>query len=133
MKPWAKSGSVTRVAHMSDKDFFGKEKSVTVTSSTQARIEFVDSAGAVKVLKQRIALTEGEVVDCAVMNVAALRRFYAEQIAAAKADNALFSLHLKCTMMKVSDPIMFGYCVAEYFAEATCRNMPASSKRSAPT
>ena len=83
-----------------------------------ARIEFVDSAGAVKVLKQRIPLTEGEVVDCAVMNVTALRRFYAEQIAAAKADNALFSLHLKCTMMKVSDPIMFGHCVAEYFADA---------------
>ncbi len=78
----------------------------------------MDSAGAVKVLKQRIPLTEGEVVDCAVMNVTALRRFYAEQIAAAKADNALFSLHLKCTMMKVSDPIMFGHCVAEYFADA---------------
>ena len=118
MKPWPKSGSVTRVAHMSDKDFFGSEKSVTVSSATEARIEFVDSAGAVKVLKQRIPLTEGEVVDCAVMNVAALRKFYAEQIAAAKADNALFSLHLKCTMMKVSDPIMFGHCVAEYFADA---------------
>jgi isocitrate dehydrogenase len=118
MKPWPKSGSVTRVAHMSDKDFFGSEKSVTVRSATEARIEFVDSAGAVTVLKQRIPLTEGEVVDCAVMNVAALRSFYAEQIAAAKADNALFSLHLKCTMMKISDPIMFGHCVSEYFADA---------------
>jgi isocitrate dehydrogenase len=118
MKAWPNSGSVTRVAHMSGKDFFGSEKSVTVNSATEVRIEFVDSSGAVKVLKQRIPLTEGEVVDCAVMNVAALRRFYAEQIAAAKADNALFSLHLKCTMMKVSDPIMFGHCVAEYFADA---------------
>ena len=123
MKPWPKAGSVTRVAHMSDKDFFGSEKSVTVSSSaevgqTTARIEFVDAAGAVKVLKQRMPLTEGEVVDSAVMNVTALRKFYAEQIAAAKADNALFSLHLKCTMMKVSDPIMFGHCVAEYFADA---------------
>ncbi|HVW83815.1 MAG TPA: NADP-dependent isocitrate dehydrogenase [Bryobacteraceae bacterium] len=118
MKPWPESGSVTRVAHMSDKDFFGSEKSVTVNSATGARIEFVDSAGAVKVLKQRIPLTAGEVLDCAVMNVAALRKFYAEQMAAAKADNALFSLHLKCTMMKVSDPIMFGHCVAEYFADA---------------
>lgn len=118
MKLWPKSGSVTRVAHMSDKDFFGSEKSVTVSSATDARIEFVDAVGAVKVLKQRIPLTEGEVIDCAVMNVAALRRFYAEQIAAAKSDNALFSLHLKCTMMKVSDPIMFGYCVAEYFSDA---------------
>ena len=118
MKSWPKSGSVTRVAHMSDKDFFGSEKSVTVSSPAAARIEFVDSAGAVKVLKQRIPLTEGEVVDCAVMNVAALRKFYAEQIAAARADNALFSLHLKCTMMKVSDPVMFGHCVSEYFADA---------------
>ncbi len=118
MKPWPKSGSVTRVAHMSDKDFYGSEKSVTVSSATVARIEFVDSAGAVKVLKQRVPLTEAEVVDCAVMNVTAMRRFYAEQIAAAKADNALFSLHLKCTMMKVSDPVMFGHCVAEYFAPA---------------
>jgi isocitrate dehydrogenase len=128
MKPWPSSasgtpGSMTRVAHMSSKDFFGSEKSVTVSSAAQvgqttARIEFADSAGAVRVLKQRIPLTEGEVVDCAVMNVTALRRFYAEQIAAAKADSALFSLHLKCTMMKVSDPIMFGHCVAEYFADA---------------
>ncbi len=128
MKPWPKSGSgtsgsLTRVAHMTDKDFFASEKSATVSSAagnstSEARIEFVDSAGVVKVLKQRIPLTEGEIVDSAVMNVAALRRFYAEQIAAAKADNALFSLHLKCTMMKVSDPIMFGHCVAEYFAPA---------------
>jgi len=112
MKPWPKSGSVTRIAHMNDKDFYGSEKSTTVRAATNVRIEFVDSAGAVKVLKQSIPLLEGEVIDCAVMNVAALRRFYAEQIAAAKADNALFSLHLKCTMMKVSDPIMFGHCVA---------------------
>lgn len=119
MKPWPKSGHpVTRVAHMTGNDFFGSEKSVTVSSATDARIEFVDPSGAVKVLKPKIPLTDGEVLDCAVMNVAALRRFYAEQIAAAKADNALFSLHLKCTMMKVSDPIMFGHCVAEYFAPA---------------
>jgi isocitrate dehydrogenase len=118
MKPWPKSGSVTRVAHMSGKDFFGTEKSVTVSSPTEVRIEFVDSAGAVRVLKQGIPLTAGEVVDCAVMNVTALRKFYAEQIAAAKADNALFSLHLKCTMMKVSDPIMFGHCVTEFFTDA---------------
>ena len=118
MKPWPKSGSVTRVAHMKDKDFFGSEKSVTLSSANEARIEFVDSAGAVKVLKQRIPLTEGEVLDCAVMNVKALREFYAEQITAAKADNALFSLHLKGTMMKVSDPIMFGRCVEVFFADA---------------
>jgi isocitrate dehydrogenase len=118
MKPWPKSGSVTRVAHMSDKDFYGSEKSMTLSGPTVARIEFVDSTGAVKVLKQRMPLTAGEVVDSAVMSVTALRKFYAEQIAAAKADHALFSLHLKCTMMKVSDPVIFGNCVAEYFAPA---------------
>jgi isocitrate dehydrogenase len=72
----------------------------------------------VKVLKPKLPLIEGEILDSAVMSVRALRKFYAEQIAAAKADNALFSLHLKCTMMKVSDPVMFGHCVAEYFASA---------------
>ncbi|MES1257088.1 MAG: NADP-dependent isocitrate dehydrogenase [Acidobacteriota bacterium] len=118
MKPWPKSGSVTRVAHMSDKDFYGTEKSVTAVAATEVRIEFVDPAGAVKVLKQRIPLLESEVLDCAVMNVTALRSFCAEQMAAAKADNALLSLHLKCTMMKVSDPIIFGHCVSVYFADA---------------
>jgi len=122
MKNWPRQGSmpgsVTRVAHMSDQDFYATERSMTVSSATNVRIEFVDSAGGVKVLKQNIPLLEGEVIDCAVMNVAALRRFYTEQMAAAKADNALLSLHLKCTMMKISDPIMFGHCVAVYFADA---------------
>jgi isocitrate dehydrogenase len=118
MKDWPKSGSVTRVAHMSGKDFYGSEKATTVGAATDLRIEFVDVAGAVKVLKQRIPLLDSEVIDCAVMNVAALRRFFAEQMAVAKAANALLSLHLKCTMMKVSDPIMFGHCVSVYFADA---------------
>ena len=118
MKRWPASGSVTRVAHMNDKDFYGSEKSLTTDAPTEVRIEFVDAAGAVKVLKPKIALLAGEVLDCAAMNVAALRSFYVEQIAAAKADNALFSLHLTCTMMKVSDPVMFGHCVSEYFADA---------------
>src|SRR6202451_132314 len=113
MKNWPQQGSmpgsVTRVAHMREKDFYGSEKSTTVDAATNVRIEFVDSAGALKVLKQGIPLLEGEVIDCAVMNVAALRRFYAEQIAAAKADSALFSVHLQCTMMKVSDPLLFGH------------------------
>ncbi len=118
MKNWPISGSVTRVAHMRDKDFYASEKSINIGAATNVRIEFVDSAGAVKVLKQSIPLLQGEVIDCTVMNVAALRKFYAEQMAAAKADNALLSLHLKCTMMKISDPIMFGHCVAVYFADA---------------
>jgi isocitrate dehydrogenase len=118
MKDWPKAGSVTRVAHMSGKDFYGSEKAMTIGAATAARIEFVDAAGVVKVLKQKLPLLDGEVLDCAVMNVAALRRFYAEQMAAAKAGNALLSLHLKCTMMKISDPIMFGHCVSVYFADA---------------
>ncbi len=128
MKNWPNSGSVTRVAHMSDKDFYGSERSITVSSAINVRIEFVDSAGAVKVLKQSIPLLEGEVIDCAVMNVAALRKFYAEQMAAAKADNVLLSLHLKCTMMKISDPIMFGHCVAVYFADALEKHARAIQK-----
>ena len=118
MKSWPQSGSVTRVAHMSDKDFYGSEKSLTTAAATEVRIEYVDPAGAVKVLKPKISLLAGEVLDCAVMNVAALRKFCAEQMAAAKADNALLSLHVKCTMMKVSDPVIFGNCVSVYFADA---------------
>ncbi len=118
MKPWPKSGSKTRVAHMQDGDFYGSEKSVTVEEPTRVRIEFVAGDGSVQVLRDGIDLLEGEVIDSAVMNVEALREFYAEQIEAAKADDVLLSLHLKATMMKVSDPIMFGHCVAEYYKEA---------------
>jgi isocitrate dehydrogenase len=118
MKDWPASGSATRVAHMTEKDFYGSEKSTTVGAATEAHIEFVDPTGNVTVLKHNLALTDGEVIDCAVMNVAALRAFYAEHIAGAKKDGVLLSLHLKCTMMKVSDPIMFGHCVSVYFADA---------------
>ena len=118
MKEWPKSGSVTRVAHMTGNDFYGSEKAATIGAATEARIEFVDAAGKVTVLKPKIPLLAGEVIDCSVMNVAALRKFFAEQIAAAKKDNVLLSLHLKCTMMKISDPIMFGHCVSVYFADA---------------
>jgi len=118
MKEWPKSGSLTRVAHMSGGDFYGSEKATTVGAATDARIEFLDAAGKVTVLKPKIPLLAGEVIDCAVMNVAALRKFFAAQITAAKADNVLLSLHLKCTMMKISDPIMFGHCVSVYFADA---------------
>jgi len=131
MKPWPKSGSVTRVAHMSEKDFYGSEKAMTAGAGTTAQIEFVDAAGAVKVLKQKLPILEGEVIDCAVMNVAALRRFFAEQMAAAKAANALLSLHLKCTMMKVSDPIMFGHCVSVYFADALEKHAAALTEAGA--
>jgi isocitrate dehydrogenase len=82
------------------------------------KIEFVAAGGQTRVMRDGLPLLEGEVVDTAVMNVAALRKFYAEQIEVAKKDGVLLSLHLKATMMKISDPIMFGHCVAVYYKEA---------------
>ncbi len=118
MKPWPKSGSKARVAHMEEGDFYQSERSVTMAKADTARIEFVAADGEVRVLKAELPLQAGEVLDSAVMNVAALRRFYAREIAAAKRDGVLLSLHLKATMMKVSDPVMFGHCVSVYYQEA---------------
>ncbi len=118
MKPWPESGSKARVAHMDDKDFYASETSTTLEGPTQVKIEFVAEDGQTITLKDGLALQQGEVIDTAVMNVAALRSFYAEQIEAAKADDVLLSLHLKATMMKISDPIMFGHCVSVYYKEA---------------
>jgi isocitrate dehydrogenase len=125
MKPWPESGSKARVAHMSEKDFFENERSTTVDGPTDVRIEFVGAGGAATVLKEKVALEAGEVVDAAVMNVAALRAFYAEQIEAARKDGVLLSLHLKATMMKVSDPIMFGHCVSVFYADALAKHAEA--------
>jgi len=118
MKDWPATGSKARVACMSEKDFYGSEKSVTMDRATDVRIEFVATDGTATVLKDKVSLLDGEVVDTSVMNVAALRKFYDETIAAAKEDGVLLSLHLKATMMKISDPIMFGHCVAVYYQAA---------------
>jgi isocitrate dehydrogenase len=118
MKPWPQSGSKTRVAHMQQKDFYGTEKSTTIQKEDFVNIEFVDTKGNVSVLKEKLKLLPGEVIDASVMNVKELRKFYAEQIEEAKKDNVLLSLHLKATMMKISDPIMFGHAVYVYFKEA---------------
>ena len=118
MKPWPDTGSKTRVAHMEEKDFFGSETSATVRESEDVRIEFVSPGGTVSVLKATVALTAGEVIDTAVMNVTALRAFFSRTIEDAIRHKALLSLHLKATMMKVSDPIMFGHCVAVYYEHA---------------
>ncbi len=125
MKPWPESGSKARVAHMTTGDFYGSETSATLAEPTEVRIELVTADGTTKVLKEKLALQAGEVVDSAVMHVAELRRFYAEQIEAAKRDGVLLSLHLKATMMKVSDPIMFGHAVSVYFAEALDKHAEA--------
>ena len=118
MKAWPQSGSKTRVAHMNQKDFYGSEKSLTLGKEDTVKIEYVDPKGNITVLKDKLNLQKDEVIDAAVMNVNELRKFYAEQIEAAKKDNVLLSLHLKATMMKVSDPIMFGHAVAVYFKDA---------------
>ena len=118
MKPWPESGSKTRVAHMNRKDFYGSEKSFTLNQDDVVKIEYVDQNGNKATLKENLKLLNGEVIDSAVMNVKELRKFYAEQIDAAKKDNILLSLHLKATMMKVSDPIMFGHAVSVYYKDA---------------
>jgi isocitrate dehydrogenase len=118
MKPWPKSGSKTRVAHMKQEDFYDSEKSVTLDKDDVIKIEFIDGNGNTTTLKENLKLLNGEVVDAAVMNVKALREFYAEQIKEAKKDNVLLSLHLKATMMKISDPIMFGHAVSVYYKDA---------------
>ena len=118
MKPWPESGSKARVAHMTEGDFYGSEQSVTMDKAATTKIEFVDAAGHVTVLKDKLALQAGEVTDTAVMSVKALRAFYAKEIDAAKKDNTLLSLHMKATMMKISDPIIFGHCVSVYYKDA---------------
>ena len=116
MKEW-EAGSRSRVAHMTGGDFYASEKSTTLYDPCEARIEFVNNDHQTTVLKEKIDLQAGEVVDASVMNVRALQTFFTKQIDEARNDGVLLSLHLKATMMKVSDPIMFGHCVAVYYKE----------------
>jgi isocitrate dehydrogenase len=116
LSPW-NPGSKTHVAHMVAGDFYGGETSTTVKQATQVRYEFAAADGGVTVLKQKMALVEGEILDTAVMHVKALRRFFAEQIADARKQGLLLTLQLKCTMMKISDPVMFGHAVSVYFED----------------
>jgi len=110
--------SRTHVAHMTSGDFYGSEKSVTVSEAGPVRIEFVGDDGKTTVLKEKTTLKAGEVIDASAMSCRALRKFYAEQIEEAKKQpNVLLSLHLKATMMKISDPIMFGHAVTVYFKD----------------
>jgi len=102
---------------MDNGDFYGSEKSVTVAEAGNARIEFVGEDGKTTVLKEKTALKAGEVIDAAVMSRRALRKFFEVQIEDAKEKGVLFSLHLKGTMMKVSDPIMFGHAVTVFFKD----------------
>jgi isocitrate dehydrogenase len=110
--------SKTHVAHMTGGDFYGSETSVTVAEAGPVRIEFVGNDGKTTVLKEKTTLKAGEVIDASALSCRALRKFYAEQIEEAKKEpDVLLSLHLKATMMKISDPIMFGHAVTVYFKD----------------
>jgi isocitrate dehydrogenase len=113
MGEW-KSDSKSHVAHMQSGEFYGSEKSTIIDKDRSVSIEFIDATGDKKVLKGNLSLLEGEVIDASVMNRASLRSFLAEQLDEANEQNVLFSLHMKATMMKVSDPIIFGHCVEAY-------------------
>jgi len=116
MGAWS-TESKSHVAHMSGGDFYGSEKSTTLKQPTDVRIEFVAADGKATVLKQKLSLLAGEVIDASVMSVRALRKFFEEQIEDAKKSGVLLSLHLKATMMKVSDPIMFGHAVSVFYKD----------------
>jgi isocitrate dehydrogenase len=121
MQDWPEV-SKTRVVYMTSGDFYGSEKAVTVAASGSATIEFVAGDGSVTVLKSNLPLVADEIIDCAVMNVKALRQFYADEMEQAKADDVLLSLHLKSTMMRVSDPIIFGHCVSVYYQDVLTKH-----------
>jgi isocitrate dehydrogenase len=116
MGAWS-ADSKSHVASMTAGDFFGSEQSTTVAAPTTAKIQHSDEAGKITVLKDGIALQAGEVIDASCMSVGALRKFLGEQIDDAKDKGVLMSLHMKATMMKVSDPIIFGHCVTVYYAD----------------
>jgi isocitrate dehydrogenase len=120
--------SKTTVATMGRDDFFSNEKSLTLAAATTAKIEFVGADGTSKVLLPKLTLKAGEILDATVMRQAALEAFYATQIAKAKADGTLFSLHLKATMMKVSDPILFGLAVKVYFKDLLAKHAAILAK-----
>ncbi len=116
MGAWS-SDSKSHVAHMSSGDFYGSEKSMTMNEATTVAIEFVGADGNVSILKDKTPLLAGEIIDTSVMNVRSLRKFFADQIADAKESGILLSLHLKATMMKVSDPVMFGHAVTVFYKD----------------
>lgn len=117
MGAWS-AQSHSHVAHMNEGDFYGSEQSRVMAAATQVRIEHVDAAGNITILKDKLSLQAKEIIDASVMSVKALRQFYQTQTQVAKSQNLLLSLHLKATMMKVSDPIMFGHAVSVFYAPA---------------
>ena len=116
MGKWSQA-SRTHVAHMWDKDFYHNERSVSIDKACSVRIELEQKDGVKQILKDSLALLDGEVIDGMFMSVKALRHFFEEEMEGAKRANVLFSLHVKATMMKVSHPIVFGHAVTVYFKD----------------
>ena len=121
MGAWS-ADSKTHVAHMSDGDFYASERSAVIARASKLKIELADAKGQSTVLKESTAVLEGEVVDAAVMSCRALREFFEQETEEASAQGVLLSLHLKATMMKVSDPIMFGHAVSVYYKDVFARH-----------
>jgi isocitrate dehydrogenase len=116
MGAWSKT-SKSHVASMSKGDFYSSEQSVTLAEATTVKIEFVNQDGSTKVLKEHLDILSGEIIDASVLSKSALVDFYQTEINKAKVDDVLLSLHLKATMMKVSDPVIFGHAVKVYYKE----------------
>jgi isocitrate dehydrogenase len=121
MGAWS-ADSRSHVAHMDDKDFYSSEQSAIVAKAGNLRIEHTDAKAKVTVLRKAVPVLEHEVVDASVMDCRALRAFYTKEIESAREQGVLFSLHLKATMMKVSDPIMFGHCVRAYYSDVFAKH-----------
>lgn len=121
MGAWA-ADSKSHVAHMSTGDFYGSEKAALIDAAGAVKIELIAQDGTTTVLKEKTTVQAGEILDCAVMSKNALRAFIAAEIESAKAQGVLLSVHLKATMMKVSDPIMFGQIVAEFYKDALTKH-----------
>ncbi|RON08673.1 isocitrate dehydrogenase (NADP(+)) [Pseudomonas brassicacearum] len=121
MGAWAKD-SKSHVAHMSTGDFYGSEKAALIDAADAVKIELIARDGSTTVLKEKTTVQAGEILDCAVMSKNALRSFIAAEIEDAKQKGVLLSVHLKATMMKVSDPIMFGQIVAEFYKDALAKH-----------
>ena len=121
MGAWS-ADSKSHVAHMDDKDFYSSEQSAIVAKAGNLRIEHTDNDGNVTVLREAVPVLEHEVVDASVMDCEALQAFFAKEIESAKEQGVLFSVHLKATMMKVSDPIMFGHCVRAYYSDVFAKH-----------
>jgi isocitrate dehydrogenase len=120
--------SRSHVAHMDEGDFYGSEQSVALATAGDVKIELVAADGSTTILKAKTAVLEGEIIDAAVMSVKALRAFYEKEIDAAKAEDILLSLHVKATMMKVSDPILFGHAVTTYYREVFTKHADTFAK-----